>query len=254
MLEINKLAFHYDQSGSNQTNKNANDNSDAKPSGTLGMEFSLNADAGEILSVIGSSGSGKTTLLHLIAGFLKPDSGKISIDNVYVQSLPIAQRPLSIVFQSHNLFPHLDLWTNIALGISPTLKFTDSQRNDIDNAINKLGLSGLQKRLPGQLSGGQQQRVALARALVRQHKLLLLDEPFAALGPAQRREMLQLLKELARQKSMVVVMVSHQPADALFASDRTAFIDNGKVYTLDKTDVIINQRTDDCIRNYLGQF
>ena len=250
MLEIRELAFHYDDSQllANRSDQSENERSEH------GMEFTLDAKAGEILSVIGASGSGKTTLLHLIAGFLKADSGEIIIDQRSVQSLPIAQRPLSIVFQSHNLFPHLDCWTNIALGINPALKLSDEQKNDIEEAMTKLGLSGLQKRYPGQLSGGQQQRVALARALVRQHKLLLLDEPFAALGPAQRREMLQLVKELAYQKSMAVVMVSHQPADALFASEKTAFVENGKIYALDETDVIINQSSDSCIRDYLGQF
>ncbi len=234
MLKIEQLSFSYHHQQSAE------------------MIFDLDAKPGEILSIIGPSGCGKSTLLNLIAGFLRAQSGQISIDNEYIENLTPAQRPLTMVFQQHNLFPHLDLFTNVALGINPSLKLTSEQKDEVSDALKKLGLSGLEKRKPGQLSGGQRQRVALARALVRHHKLLLLDEPFAALGPALRQELIEQLKSLVQQKSMIALLVSHQPDDALQASTRTAFIHNGRVCVTDETARLLNNTENQDIRNYLG--
>ncbi|MCP4076583.1 MAG: ATP-binding cassette domain-containing protein [Gammaproteobacteria bacterium] len=234
MFKIEQLSFSYHQQ------QNAE------------MLFDLDAKPGEILSIIGPSGCGKSTLLNLIAGFLPAQSGHISIDNEFIENLSPAQRPLTMVFQQHNLFPHLDLYTNVALGINPSLKLSEEQKNEVSDALKKLGLSGLEKRKPGQLSGGQRQRVALARALVRHHKVLLLDEPFAALGPALRQELIELLKSLVQQKSMIALLVSHQPDDALQASGRTAFIHQGRVCAIDETAKLLNNTDNKDIRSYLG--
>ena len=249
MLSINKLSFSYDAEktkvGSN------NHQSDLK------MEFSLDVNAGEILSVIGPSGSGKTTLLNLIAGFIKPSSGKILIDGSDISQLEISQRPVTSVFQENNLFPHLDVFTNVALGIQPSLKLNDSETQQIHQALESVGLAKLTKRLPKELSGGQRQRVALARALVRKHSILLLDEPLAALGPAMREEIIDLLQKLVESEKMSALLISHQLEDALKASTRTAFINEGKVLVIDESDKLLN-RTDITanipeIRRYLGQ-
>jgi len=216
------------------------------------MQFDLSVAAGEVLSLIGPSGSGKSTLLNLIAGFLKPDSGQIHVDGEAIEQLPIAQRPVTIVFQQHNLFPHLDLYTNVALGVDPSLKLSTEQDQLIEDALDSLALSGLEKRKPGELSGGQRQRIALARALVRERKVLLLDEAFAALGPAQREELIVLVKALVERKKMAALLVSHQPRDALIASDRTAFVYNGRIITLQPTRQLLEETDLVEVRNYLG--
>jgi len=216
------------------------------------MQFDLSVAAGEVLSLIGPSGSGKSTLLNLIAGFLKPDSGHIHVDGEAIEHLPIAQRPVTIVFQQHNLFPHLDLYTNVALGVDPSLKLSTEQDQLIEDALESLALSGLEKRKPGELSGGQRQRIALARVLVRERKVLLLDEAFAALGPAQREELIVLVKALVERKKMAALLVSHQPRDALIASDRTAFVQNGRIIALLPTRQLLEETDLVEVRSYLG--
>ena len=216
------------------------------------MQFDLSVAAGEVLSLIGPSGSGKSTLLNLIAGFLKPDSGHIHVDGEPIEQLPTARRPVTIVFQQHNLFPHLDLYTNVALGVDPSLKLSTEQDQTIEDALESLGLTGLEKRKPGELSGGQRQRIALARALVRERKVLLLDEAFAALGPAQREELILLVKVLVEQKKMAALLVSHQPRDALIASDRTAFVHDGRIIAIQPTRQLLEQTDLVEVRSYLG--
>lgn len=223
------------------------------PGGDYGnMQFDLSVSAGEVLSLIGPSGSGKTTLLNLIAGFLKPDSGRIHVDGEAIEQLPPGQRPVTIVFQQHNLFPHLDLYTNVALGVNPSLKLSTEQNQCINDALDSLGLTGLEKRKPGELSGGQRQRIALARALVRERKVLLLDEAFAALGPALREELIGLVKTLVQHKKIAALLVSHQPRDALIASDRTAFVSDGRIIALQPTRQLLEKSDLVEVRNYLG--
>ena len=236
MLSIKNLSFEYTQ---------------VDAATNIAMCFNLDVNRGEILSVIGPSGSGKTSLLNLIAGFIPASSGEILIDGKSVELLDPSDRPLSMVFQSHNLFPHLDVFTNVALGINPSLKLNSDQKQSVEVAFTKLGLQGLHHRKPGQLSGGQQQRVAIARVLVRQHPVLLLDEAFAALGPALRAELIEVVVQLVAENNMMAIMVSHQPEDALKASKRTAFIDNGEVISLQMTSRILAD-TRPVIANYLG--
>jgi len=234
MLEIEKLCYQFPGAESEK------------------MKFDLSVSAGEVLSLIGPSGSGKSTLLNLIAGFLEPESGRIRVNGEAIEQLPIAQRPVTIVFQQHNLFPHLDLYTNVALGINPSLKLSPEQDQRIEDALDSLGLSGLEKRKPGELSGGQRQRIALARALVRERKLLLLDEAFAALGPAMREELIELVKALVQRKKMTALLVSHQPRDALIASDRTAFVLDGRILALQPTRQLLEKPDLVEVRSYLG--
>jgi thiamine transport system ATP-binding protein len=195
----------------------------------MAMRFDLKVAAGECVAVIGPSGAGKSTLLALVGGFETPDSGSIRIDGRDVAGVPPARRPVTSLFQEHNLFPHLSLAENIGLGIDPGLKLDKAARAKVREALAQVGLAGFEARLPGQLSGGERQRAALARSLVRNRPLLLLDEPFAALGPAQRREMLDLVNAIARDRGFTVIFVSHQPEDARHAAGRLLFVQRGQI-------------------------
>lgn len=233
MLEIQQLQFSY-----------AGDNAP--------MEFSLSVNPGEVLSIVGPSGAGKSTLINLIAGFLPALAGDIRIDGKSIVGDAVSERPVSIVFQQFNLFPHLDVFSNVALGLSPSLQLSTRESQRITDVLEVLGLTGLQSRNPAQLSGGQQQRVALARAMVRDRQVLLLDEAFTALGPSLRKDLLQLVRELVREHQMMAISISHQPADATHISDRVAFIDQGHVLEQGPADELLNNPRDAVIREYLG--
>ena len=216
------------------------------------MEFSLSVSPGEVLSIVGPSGAGKSTLINLIAGFLKASAGDIQIDGNSIINDAISRRPVSIVFQQFNLFPHLDIFSNVALGLSPSLRLTEIERQRVSDVLSVLGLSGLEARKPAQLSGGQQQRVALARAMVRDRRVLLLDEAFTALGPSLRKELLQQVRLLVVEHQMMALSISHQPSDAFHISERLAFIDQGRIIEEGSVNDCLNNPRDPVIREYLG--
>ncbi len=197
-------------------------------------KFSLQADfeieKGKKIALLGPSGGGKSTLLSAIAGFKTPDSGRIFFENTDITSTPPAKRPIALLFQNHNLFPHLSVKNNIALGITTTLKLSLKEIETIDKALLRVGLDGLGNKMPSELSGGQQQRVALARCLIRKQPILCLDEPFAALGPALKKEMLDLVQEIAETTNATLLMVTHQPDDASYITDQTILIAEGKAH------------------------
>lgn len=195
--------------------------------GSFDLRAALSVESGARVAVIGPSGAGKSTLLAGIAGFLIPQSGSVEMAGVDVSTVPPGERPLSILFQDGNLFPHLTAFQNVALGLRPNLRLDESARAAVMRALNRVGLAGLEDRKPAALSGGQQSRVALARALLRDTPLLLLDEPFAALGPALKVEMLDLVAEISAEKGTTVLMVSHDPEDARRLCDQALLVADG---------------------------
>lgn len=196
--------------------------------------FRLAADLtireGARVAVIGPSGAGKSTLLSVIAGFYPPATGRVLWQGRDLTSLPPGERPLSILFQDQNLFPHLTVAQNVGLAIKPDLRLSPEERTSVAEALSRVGLAGTGDRRPGTLSGGQQSRVALARVLLRGRPLMLLDEPFDALGPALRAEMLDLVAEIAGPMGATVLMVSHNPTDALRIAPETILVVEGHAH------------------------
>lgn len=197
--------------------------------GTHDFRFDCALPQGRIIAIAGPSGAGKSTFLNLLAGFEQPDRGRVLLAGQDVTGLHPAERPMSLVFQDNNLFAHLDLFTNIGLGISPSLKLSAQDRQRVSEALARVGLPGFEKRKPGTLSGGERQRAAFARALVRDKPILLLDEPFAALDPGLRSGMVELLKTLHRETGNTVLIVSHDPAEVQRLADHAVFIDGGTI-------------------------
>lgn len=218
----------------------------------MAMNFDLQVAKGELVGIIGPSGAGKSTLLSLIAGFDVPLSGRLSIAGNDMEGVTPDQRPVSMIFQDHNSFAHLDVWTNVALGISPRLKLSEQQIGLVDGALARVGLSQYRSRKPTEVSGGERQRIAIARALVRDKPVLLLDEPFTALGPALRREMLDLIKEIQVERKLTVLMVTHQPEDAKYAASRIAFVQKGRIAHVLPTKQFFAASTPAEIAAYLG--
>jgi thiamine transport system ATP-binding protein len=193
------------------------------------FHFDCSLPAGRITAVTGPSGAGKSTFLNLLAGFETATSGRIVMNGHDVTAVYPSDRPVSLVFQDNNLFAHLDIFTNVGLGIHPALKLSADDRRRISEALQKVGLGGFEKRLPGTLSGGERQRAAFARALVRKRTVLLLDEPFAALDPGLRNEMAELLIGMQRETGSTVVIVSHDPDEVRRIADYGVFIEHGAV-------------------------
>jgi len=163
---------------------------------------------------MGPSGAGKSTLLHLIAGLLQPTAGRIQFAGRDLLALPPAARPLSCLLQSGNLFAHLTVWQNIAIGLHPGLRVDAAGRRAIGAALAQVELAGFEKRKPPSLSGGQRQRVALARCLARARPLLLLDEPFSGLDDGLRAQMLALIRRLQVERGVTVLLATHRAGDA----------------------------------------
>ena len=200
----------------------------------LPMTFDLQVVAGERIAIVGPSGAGKSTLLNLIAGFVLPTQGNIWLNGEnHTRSAPY-ERPVSMLFQENNLFPHLTVQQNLALGLKTSLKLTALEQDQIERVADAVGLTSFLSRLPNSLSGGQKQRVALARCLLRDKPILLLDEPFSALDPELRMEMLNLIDELCHSKSLTLLLVTHQPSELTGKVDRMLRIENGRISQQEK--------------------
>jgi spermidine/putrescine transport system ATP-binding protein len=215
--------------------------------------ISLNIRAGEFLTLLGPSGCGKTTLLRMISGFESPDAGSVYLGEKDVTALPPYRREVNQVFQSYALFPHLTVQKNVEFG----LKMKRLPRATIGTkaaAILKIvNLAGMEDRKPDQLSGGQRQRVALARALVCEPKVLLLDEPLAALDAKLRRSMQMELKRLQAKVGITFVFVTHDQEEAITMSDRIAVMNHGRIEQLGTPFEVYHRPTTRFVATFLGQ-
>jgi len=195
---------------------------------TISTNISLEPD--KIYAVVGPSGAGKSTFLNLISGFASISSGSIIWNEQEISHLPPAKRSVSILFQDNNLFPHLSVWRNLALAVTHWPKISRDNEEKLKAVMSEVGILGLENRKPSELSGGQQSRVALARVLLQKNKILLLDEPFSALGPSLKDQMLELIKKIAKNKKLLVLMVTHEPADAKKVASQTLVVKDKKVH------------------------
>jgi thiamine transport system ATP-binding protein len=216
---------------------------------TLEADFSL--QKGRKAAVIGPSGAGKSTLLAAIGGFLDPAVGRIRWHDRDLTQIAPGQRPVAMLFQENNLFPHLSVAQNVGLGLRPTLRHTPADKVRIEGAISRVGLAGYEARKPGSLSGGQQSRAALARVLVQNRPLLLLDEPFAALGPALRNGMLDLVCDLVTETGATLLMVTHAPEDVRRIADDVIFVEGGRAQAPEPAARLM-ENPPPALRAYLG--
>ncbi|MGH0297109.1 thiamine ABC transporter ATP-binding protein [Sinorhizobium meliloti] len=219
---------------------------------TTTLAFDCTGPAERIVAVAGASGSGKSTLFNIIAGFEQPERGEVIILGEEMTGRAPAERPVSIIFQEHNLFAHLDVATNVGFGISPALRLDAADRMKVEDALARVGLAGFGKRLPPTLSGGERQRVALARAFVRHRPILLLDEPFAALDPGMRAEMRALISDLHEEEGNTILMITHHPDDVRALADSVLFLDRGRIVAHDEVDRFLGRRDIAAINRFLG--
>ena len=192
-------------------------------------DVSLDIHENEFFALLGPSGCGKTTLLRILAGLDEPDSGTVTLDGADLVAMPAYRRPINLMFQSYALFPHLSVAKNVAYGLQRDKVPKDEIRMRVQEALTTVGLVGMDDRRPTQLSGGQRQRVALARAMVKRPRLLLLDEPLAALDRKIRSQMQSELKRLQHEVGITFVVVTHDQEEAMSMADRIAVLDQGHV-------------------------
>lgn len=219
-------------------------------------DFSLEADftvsEGRKVAVIGPSGAGKSTLLGALGGFVSLLDGRIYWGDRDLTEMRPGTRPIAMLFQENNLFPHLSIAQNVGLGLRAALRLSDAEKVRVAVALARVGLDGMETRQPGSLSGGQQSRAALARMLVQDRPLLLLDEPFAALGPALRHEMLDLVGDLVSEAGTTLLMVTHAPEDVRRIADDVIFVEGGKAHAPAPAVDLMNDPPP-ALRAYLGE-
>ncbi|WP_273508268.1 ATP-binding cassette domain-containing protein [Planktotalea frisia] len=220
--------------------------------GTFALRASCDVDPASRIAVIGPSGSGKSTLLMALAGFLKPFAGNMIWQGVDITKTDPSARPFSVLFQDNNLFPHMSVAQNVGLGLRPSLQLSSEEAVKVDDALTAVGLTGVGGRKPAELSGGQQSRAALARVLVQSKPMILLDEPFAALGPALKIEMLDLVSDLCAETGAGLLMVSHDPEDAKRICDSTILVADGIAHAPTATDDLLSDPPE-ALRAYLGK-
>jgi spermidine/putrescine transport system ATP-binding protein len=216
-------------------------------------DLTLDIYEGEFFSLLGPSGCGKTTTLRMIAGFEEPTEGGISVDGDQMSGVPPYRRPVNTVFQSYAIFPHLNVFDNVAFGLRRSGVRGEDLRKRVTEACEMVQLSGFERRKPNMLSGGQQQRVALARALVNHPKVLLLDEPLGALDLKLRKEMQLYLKNLQHEVGITFIYVTHDQEEALTMSDRIAVMNEGRVQQVADPPTLYEHPKNRFVADFIGQ-
>lgn len=219
--------------------------------GDFRLSADLNVQEQSVTAIIGPSGGGKSTLLAAVAGFLHPVEGAVYWGAKDISQLSPSDRPVSILFQDNNLFPHLSIADNIGLALQPNLKLSTDHRARIATVLTEVGLEGLGARKPSALSGGQQSRAALARVLLADRDIVLLDEPFAALGPGLKAEMLDLVRAKVAAAGKTVLMVTHDPKDASGIADYVILVSDGRAHPPVESKATFDNPSP-ALRDYLG--
>ena len=216
-------------------------------------KLNLDVEEGEFLTMLGPSGCGKTTTLRMIAGFEVPTSGQIFLEGEDVDDKKPNERNVNTVFQNYALFPHMNVFDNIAFGLVEKKVKKDEIRRRVEEMIKLVQLDGMEKRMPAQMSGGQKQRVAIARALVNRPKVLLLDEPLGALDLKLRKQMQGELKALQRQLGITFIYVTHDQEEALTMSDRIAVMNRGRLEQVGTPEEVYNHPETKFVADFIGE-
>lgn len=224
MIELKHVIYHYHQEK---------------------MQFSLSIKKQERVAILGPSGAGKSTLLNLIAGFICQNSGQIFLNGQNANDMNPSQRPIAMLFQENNLFTHLTVYQNIGLGLNPSLRLSNEQKNQLTSLANKVGLINQLNRYPHQLSGGQKQRVAITRCLLQERPILLLDEPFSSLDSTLRKNMLMLVDQICEKYQLTLLMVTHNMDDVQNITPRSIVIEKGHIVFDDATKNLSKNRDDE---------
>ena len=208
---------------------------------TLSAQFVLEKSG--VIAVIGPSGAGKSSLLNAIAGYSKITDGHISWKGTPIHMKEASSRPIATLFQDNNLFPHLTIQRNLALAVTQWPWLSSKHKAIVQKTLNSIGLFGFEDRLPSKLSGGEISRTALARVLLQDRPILLLDEPFSALGPGLKDEMIDLVSQIANERNLLVMIVTHDPKDAVRISKQTLTVIDGKVEGPVSTNRALNKKS-----------
>jgi ABC-type Fe3+/spermidine/putrescine transport system ATPase subunit len=213
---------------------------------------SLSIQQGDLVTLLGPSGCGKTTTLRLIAGFEFPTSGRILLDGNGINDLPPHRRDMSMVFQSYAIFPHLNVFENIAYGLNVQKRPRDEIKRRVARVLDLVELTGLENRAPNQLSGGQQQRVALARALIMEPKVLLMDEPLSNLDAKLREQMRTEIRRIQKRLGITSVYVTHDQVEAMTLSDQVVVMNQGKIEQVGPPDEIYRRPRTRFVADFIG--